>query len=176
MMTNRTFLSLLSMLLLAAMATGCSRAPRMGQYTYRVALDEALRDTNTGVMPSIEVDLVGVNETERSRWESVDIDDYFAPGNVLRANADRFTMAFTNENAQPQLLPGDHAIWEKWKRAGAVNMFILASVPISSDQFAIDPRRLVLPLDQARWTSSLIDILVKPSGVVCQTPMRPLKQ
>ena len=56
---------------------GCSHSPTMGKYTYRVTLDSALLDKNTNMMPSIEVDFVGVNESEIARWRSQDIDDYF---------------------------------------------------------------------------------------------------
>lgn len=168
-------LQLAPLLLIAVFATGCSSSPRMGKYTYRVVLDEALRDKNSGIMPSIEVDFVGVNESERSRWDSLSIDDYFSPGNVVRANCNNHTMAFTNENSQPQQLSAGDGIWNTWSGSSAEEMFIMASIPISGDAFSVDPRRLVLPLNQARWTGGVIELEIKPSGVVRLTPMRPLK-
>lgn len=156
---------------------GCKTRATMGRYTYRVTLDSALRDPTTNMMPSIEVDFVGVNESESDRWIGQNIDDYFTPGNLQRANADRHTMPFTNDKSSAQTLSNRSNIWERWQRSGATNMVILASIPLSSSQFAVDPRRLVLPLDQARWGRGMtIELLIKPSGIVRQTAMRPVKE
>ena len=175
MKSRHVLLQLTPLLLLVFFAVGCSRAPRMGKYTYTVTLDEALRDKNSGIMPSIEVDFVGVNESERSRWISLNIDDYFSPGNVVRANCNNYTMAFTNEKSQPQQLSASNDIWQTWSGSSSEEMFILASIPVSGDVFSDDPRRLILPLDQARWTGGVIALEIKPSGVVRLTPMRPVK-
>jgi len=174
MRNTRTLSLLAGLLLLAVMATGCGQA-RMGKYSYRVSLDAANRDPSTQRMPSIEVDFIAVNEQEKELWQGQDIDAYFTPGNVLRANADKYTMSFTDQRSQPQVLPRSDPIWDKWQRAGARNMFILASIPMRGDRPTVDPRRYVLPLDQARWSVEMIDLLIKPSGVVCQTPIRPAK-
>ncbi|MCZ6835299.1 MAG: hypothetical protein O7G85_05940 [Planctomycetota bacterium] len=170
----RKLIALLPMLLIA-FSTGCARSPRMGQYTYRVTLDESLRDSSTGVMPSIEIDFVGVNESAQQIWERQSIPAYFTPGNVLRTNATRHTLTFTNQRTEPQLLPADDMIWQRWMSSGARKMFIIASISMAGDPGAIDPRRLILPLDQARWNSKVIDIQINPSGVHRMTPMRPVK-
>lgn len=168
-------MGVLSLVLMATM--GCSRTPQMGRYTYRVTLDSALRNSNTKMMPSIEVDFVGVNESESARWTGQNIDDYFTPGNSLRMNADRHTMPFTNDRSAPKTLSSGDANWNSWQGAGAKHMIILASIPLASSQFAVDPRRLVLPLDQARWGRGMtIELLIKPSGIVLMTAMRPLKE
>lgn len=164
------------LLLLAASLTGCGSRAMMGRYTYRVSLSETLRDANTGIMPSIEVDFVGLNEVETYRWRSLNIDKYFTPGNLRRKNADRHTMPFTNERSTPQTLTAGDRHWNSWQRSGAKNMIILASIPLSSIRFADDPRRLILPLDRVRWArGQKIDIVVTPKGVVVATPMRPFK-
>lgn len=175
MKSKHLVLQLAPLLLIAVFFTGCSSAPRMGKYTYRVVLDEALRDKNSGIMPSIEVDFVGVNESERDRWVSLNIDEYFSPGNVVRTNCNKRTMAFTNENTQPQTLSASDAIWQTWSGSSAEEMFIMAIIPMPGDTSSVDPRRLILPLDQARWTGGVIELQIKPSGVVRLTPMRPLK-
>jgi hypothetical protein len=172
----RRVLQLAVFLLIAVIFTGCAPGVRPGQYTYRVSLDEALRDKNSGMMPSIEVDFVAVNESEKGRWETQDLDDYFSPGNVMRANCVRHTMAFTNDKSEPQVLPANDSKWQKWSGSSAMDMFIMASIPLSAESPSVDPRRLILPLDQARWNSGVIAIEIKPSGVVRLTPMRPLKK
>lgn len=154
---------------------GCNHTPTMGKYTYRVTLDSALRDKNTNMMPSIEVDFVGVNESEIARWQSQDIDDYFTPGNLRRENADRYTMPFTNDQSSARTLSAGSDIWKSW--AGAKNMFIFASIPLRNSNYDVDPRRLVLPLDRARWGRGMtIELLIKPDEIVLQTAMRPVKE
>ena len=168
-------LGLLSLVLMFSL--GCKQSARMGKYTYRVTLDSALRDSNTNMMPSIEVDFVGVNESESDRWLGQNIDDYFTPGNLQRANADRHTMPFTDDQSSAQTLSAGDGNWNSWSGAGAKKMVILASIPLSSSQFAVDPRRLVLPLNKARWGSGMtIELLIKPSGIVLMTAMRPVKE
>ena len=177
MLKNSTWKRILGLGLVAFLLAGCGGAPKMGRYDYRITLDDALRDTNTGMMPSIEVDLVGVNESEKDRWDEQNIDQYFTPRDVVRANADRHSMAFTNSNSAPKLLKADAPDWGAWIANGATHMFIFASIPLETTASGIDRRRLVLPLDRARWQSGVtIEILVKPSGVECKTAQKPAKR
>ena len=165
-----------SFLLILLFMTGCT--PKMGTYPYRVAMDEALRDSNTGMMPSIEVDFVVVDETEIDQWLNQDIDKYFNPKNTLRADTVRHSMPFTDERPESRQLNADSGIWQRWKGTGDLNMFIIASIPLDTNQFGVGarPRRLILPLDKARWDDGkTIEILVKPSGLACQTAMKSKK-
>lgn len=177
MLKNSRMMRLLGLGLLAMLLAGCGGGPKMGRFDYRVSLDNALRDKNTGMMPSIEVDLIGVNDAEKDRWDAQNLDEYFTPRDVVRANADRHTMAFTNKNFDPKLLRADASDWGAWIANGATHIFIFASIPMAADASGVDRRRLVLPLDRSRWQSGVtIEILVRPSGVVCQTAMKPVKR
>ena len=170
-------LRLLCLCLLALPLAACDSGPKMGRFTYRVTLDDAFRDTNTGMMPSIEVDLVGVNDAEKDRWDAQNLDEYFTPRNVIRANANRHTMAYTNSNPGAKTLAADASVWNIWTASGATNMFIFASIPMDSDASGVDHRRLVLPLDRNRWPRGVtIEILIRPSGVECRTAQKPLKR
>lgn len=164
-------------LLILLCMTACT--PKMGTYTYLVVLDEALRDSNNGMMPTIEVDFVVVDETEIDRWLNQDIDKYFDPENTLRADTVRHNMLFTDERPESQQLTADSDIWQRWKGTGDLNMFIIASIPLDTNQFGVGvrPRRLILPLDKARWDDGkTIEILVKPSGLACPTAMKSIKK
>ncbi len=164
----------LGLLLVVTLLVGCGGGPKMGRYEYRVSIDESMRDPNTGMMPSVEVDFVGVKDPELARWEAQSIDDYFVPNNPQRSGANRHTMRFTNENSGAQKLAANAPEWGKWQ--GAEYMFILASVPLDPSRFAVDPRRIRLPLDKARWKKGEpINILIKPSGVELQSEMIPEK-
>jgi hypothetical protein len=156
----------------ALLLGGCTAG--MGRYNTTVAPSEGLRDAS-GTMPSIEVDLVGVNESELARWRTYPVGDYFSGRDQFRADADRYTMAFTDSNPGPQTLDRSNPIWQKWKDKQAVELFVLVNLPGVSGERAEDPRRLMLPLSSDRWAGDEITIEVQRSGVVCRTPMKPAK-
>lgn len=164
-------MSALAIMIFATMLGGCTAG--MGRYHVTVQPSEGLRDAS-GTMPSIEVDLVGVNESEAARWRSYPVSDYFSGRDQFRADADRHTLAFTHANPGPQTLPRTHPIWQKWKDKQAMELFILVNLPGTGDRQE-DPRRLVLPLSRDRWKVDEIVIEVQRSGVVCRTPMQPAK-
>ena len=156
---------------------GCGTRARMGTYNYRVTLDSSLRDPTTNMMPSIEVDFIGANEEESERLINQNIDVYFTPGNLKRADSDRYTMSFTNERSSAQTLSKGAAIWQTWHTTGAKNMIIFASIPLSSKSDP-DPRRLNLTLNQARWARDgmTIELLIKRTGIDRRTPMKEVKE
>lgn len=177
-MRHSSFL-LMFLLLLVPLMVGCSGTPKAGKYTYVVTLDESLR-TSSGIMPSIEVDFIGIRDdeadNERARWQAVSVDEYFQPGNAMRASAPKHTMSFSNENAAPQRLPNNDPIWTTWANRGATTMVIIASVPMQTPA-GVDPRKLFLTLMTDRWNNGQqIDIVVRPSGIVCETAMKPVKK
>ncbi len=177
-MRYSSLLLMVGLLFVPAMI-GCSSTPKAGKYTYHVTLDESLR-TASGIMPSIELDFIGIRDdeadNERAQWQAVAVDTYFQPGNALRASAPKYTMSFSNENAGSQRLTNDAPIWSTWSGRGATTMVIIASVPMQTPAGGVDPRKLMLTLMNDRWNNGQqIDIVVRPSGVVCESAMKPVK-
>jgi hypothetical protein len=98
---------------------------------------------------SIEVDLVGVSEIEKLAWQGYDLDQYWAPGDSRRANADKLTMSLPND--QPWVVSKDDPHWRSWLNHGATELLILANLPGHFDPGPTDPRRIIIPLDKNRW-------------------------
>ena len=72
------------LLLLAALALlpiGCG-TPKAKPRAWSVSISKQ-------TPASIEVDLIGITEMERPAWEGYDIDKYWKPGDLRRANADK---------------------------------------------------------------------------------------
>jgi hypothetical protein len=157
---------------LVAFTGGCGGAG-MGKYNVTVVPGSSLRESPGG-MPSVEVDLVGVSESEAARWKSYPINDYFSGRDQLRADADKKTLAFTAGSPGPQTLSAKDPIWQTWKGKQATELVILANLPGVSGK-GEDPRRLVLPLASNRWEGDTIEVEVQRSGIVPRTPMKPAK-
>ena len=65
---------------IALLATGCGGIPR---YDVTVTLDAAHIE-QTGAIPTIEVNFVGINEAELPQWEKYSVDSYWTPDDALR--------------------------------------------------------------------------------------------
>jgi len=166
-----------AMALLMLIGGGCGAKP----YSVVVRLDEqswirAFGDT----IPSLEVDLVGVNESEKPTWESYPVSSYFSPNDPVRRDADRKTFTFTSSDRNDKTLESKDPIWKKqWvgqQGKGAKWLFVIANLP-GSDAAARgsqDPRLLVLPLqrDKWPWRTKVIEIDVQSSMIRCKTPLK----
>ena len=156
---------------LAAWSAGCQR------YQVTVSLDEGLRDA--GMMPSLEVDLVAVNESELDRWTHYSVNEYFASDDVFRHDADRYTMTFADSDADPKTLVPNDPIWRLWRKKSARQLVVLVHLPGDYQDLPgqQDVRRLILPLSAIKglplWPATAIDLVVKKSGVVSLTSLKP---
>ncbi len=155
------------MLLLA----GCSHGPI--DRNMSLMLGKSLR-ANAQSTSTIAVDLVGVNATDYQRWFNYSMTAYFTAGDLLRAGANKITLNFTPGSAATIVLSKNNPVWKQWRADGDTYIFVLAQLPgIRQDMPGPqDPRRLILPLKKSRWPDSAnpIRILIKNSGVVCETP------
>src|SRR5947199_5063998 len=59
---------------------------------------------------TIEVDLIGVTELEKAAWEGYSIDDYWKPGDLRRAEADKITAPNLTVNT-PWIVTEDDPQW-----------------------------------------------------------------
>jgi len=134
-------------------------------------------------LPSLEVDLVGINKSEHATWENYPVGKYFSPNDALRRDADRVTLTFTSNDREGKVLSNKDPIWFQWvgkklsknKGKGAKSLFLLANIPgiedLPGDQ---DPRRLILPLQRSAWPirTNEIEIVIKSSMAVCTTSQK----
>jgi hypothetical protein len=94
------------------------------------------------------------------------------------SKAYRFEMPFGPGNTAAKTLSKKDKMWDAWKARGAMHLFVLADVPGAQGDKpgSEDGRRLILPLDTARWSkTSTIQILVQRTRVSCTTPPDPAK-
>lgn len=174
----------LGVLVLGLVTGCCGPAPKAWNVT--VSLDEeSWAAAGGGVIPSLEVDLVGINPTEKPNWEGYPVSKYFSPGNALRRDADRVTKTFTNEDRQAKTLTKKDPTWntqwlsKKGKGKGAEWLVVLVNLPSTgAEGGGKDPRMLILPLACNQWKKGekSLDIKVKSSMVICTTPLRPKKE
>lgn len=145
---------------------GCGGGPRMGRYNVEVMLGEGV-----GTGGNVEVDVVACNEAEVGRWLGQDMNTY--PSSAMRRDAAKKTFYLSSAKASDELAAGDD-LWNQWK--GAQTLFVLTDLPVPDAGGASDPRRLVLPLDQARWSGNRIKVRVDRSGLRLLTEMVPEKK
>jgi len=153
-----------------------------------VKLDqESWRRAYGNVLPSLEVDLVGINDGEKPTWENYPIGKYFSPNDRWRRDADRVTKTFTTNDRGDKTFSRYNPIWSKWIGRPAVSLsgaqgkgvkwlFVIANIPGIGEDMpgGQDPRRIILPLKGSSWPfrTKKIEIVIKSSMAVCTTPTK----
>jgi hypothetical protein len=162
-------------LALAFLAGGCDPGP----FNVEVFLDEndvGLRD-KIGAVRSIEVDLIGVNESELDRWKQVPVSSFWEPDNAMRLSAKKHVLTFGQGHLPKQILLKKDQIWRTWiEDRQAKYLIVMAYLPwIQKDLPGdADPRRVILPLERGQWEwsawgATTIPIQVGAGGM---TPLR----
>jgi len=120
------------------------------------------------VPASIEVDLIGSSETEKTVWEGYNIDKYWTPGDPRRASADKLTESL--EMGTPWKIDSKNPQWNKWMARGAKYLVIIAHLPGRFEPGPADPRRVVVSLDKRAWKGKTLEYEVYDAEI------RPLTQ
>jgi hypothetical protein len=118
---------------------------------------------------SIQVDLVGVNNSELATWNAKPIDDYFAAGDAFRASASKVTFQFGDSQPAVQSLPVTDKAWQQWKAKGASHVVVIADLPgYTLPMGGVDLRRQIIPLQSDKWEKSppVITVEVSPTGIL----------
>jgi len=152
------------------LAAGCATTPQPRAFTVKVNLDPSLAGS------SLQVDLVGANPvSDLAKLQAYPVSEYWKPGDALRRDSPKVTLAFGQGRAASQVLDTNDPIWKQWLQTGAQDLVVLVDLPgVAADKpGAADPRRLVLPLDANQWgkTDSL-EILIQESGARLLTPKK----
>ena len=143
----------LSVLLLAMVlvAAGCAGSSKIKAKPWNVSITKK-------VPASIEVDLIGIAETEKLVWEGYSIDKYWTPGDPRRASADKLTESL--EMGTPWKIDAKNPQWNKWINRGAKYLVIIARLPGRFEPGPADPRRVVLSLDKRAWEGKTLEFEV----------------
>lgn len=151
--------------------TGCG-GKSMWRGNVEVGLDQAL----VAQEPSITVHMIAPSKTEESIWSSVNVRDYWAPGNTLREGAkDRIKeFRFGPGDTKSKTLSSSDPIWSKW--AGAEKLFIIGNLPDAVAVARGDPSRTEIPLSAEWWKNvEAIKVKVMKGHMHVETPMTPPK-
>ena len=165
MTSNTGAVCIVAAMLFGLFAGGCN-------FTVVCSLDEGFRDAQ-GEMPSVEVHIVGVNDTEFEQWSSMSMTEYWRKPPI---SPEIYKMKFGKGLPNPQTLKSTDPIWNRWAKKKYKSLFVLADLPVAiEDQPGdADPRRLILPSDPTKhqWNAWTIRLLIKkpPSGITCLNP------
>ncbi len=128
---------------------------------------------------SVEVHLVGVNELNKEKWETVSMTDYWTPGNTLRTTAKEYTYVIQfGRGPCTKTLGKKDPIRRIWKKRKAEYLFVLADLPQEHvDEVGnVDKRRLQLPATNSKrwgWREKQIDIEITENGIGALTVPKP---
>lgn len=166
----RPYLALL-VLLAAAVLPGCSASGPRREVI--IGLDQALAESSA--RPTIQVDVVGLNDAERKLWDAKNLSEYWLPGSPARAAmGDRLIpIRYGREFSQPVSISVDDKVWKAWERAGAKWVYIVANLPggVADKPGAGDPRRLAISLTSKEWAADApLRVQVRRDAVVFTTP------
>lgn len=151
-------------LLAAVLLAGCASMARLDM---TVQLDSKEIES-TGTVPTIEVNLVGVNEAELPQWRDYSMDSFWSADDNLRGGADKFVMKFSETTALKQVLSRDDPIWDVWKKKTAKKLFVIADIPgYAGAKGSADGRLMVLPLEPKAWSGKEVTVTVKRGGLTC---------
>lgn len=157
-------IQLRGLLVIALLGSGCSQ---------RIVNVKATEDI---CGKSVEIHLVGVNESQQRQWDTESMTRYWEPENQLRKSAKQYTHVINFGQRLPceATLDTKDAVRDEWEKRKAKYLYILADLPgIFEDKDGnADARRLRIPaLTSKCWKykDRKINISVENSGIVCLT-------
>ena len=157
---------------------GCGTST--GTFNVVVKMDDAWGSRSA--LPSVEVHLVGVNNSEYAAMSTEKMTKYWKETSGAADTKRRRVMKFGQSLPPEQTLPKSDAIWQEWKKNNCRYLFVLADIPeVRPDQDKdgdADARRLILPLEVQAWRKAkyvpmsgpstiIISISKPPVGVYC---------
>jgi hypothetical protein len=161
----------LVMLAGAVFVPGC---PVRFETTLKV--DDSLRD-KSGAMPSVEVHLIGINDTELKQWQDRSVSDYWRN---VKLDPEVYVMKFGEQLPNPRVLTIKDPIWDRWDRRSAMWVVVLSSHPAADDKPGdSDMRRKILPRDPDRWAynywgkDQVTIVISKSRGLEILNPPKP---
>jgi hypothetical protein len=114
---------------------------------------------------TIEIDLIGVTESDKPFWTGYNLDKYWSPNDPRRLGADKLSRIL--EIGQPWIVYRDDPKWAEWLGRGATDLLLIANLPGQFEPGFADPRRILIPLDRKAWDApgSMLEVEVQESFV-----------
>ncbi|MFN0131660.1 MAG: hypothetical protein ACKVW3_03880 [Phycisphaerales bacterium] len=142
---------------------GCSAG--MGRYDVRVMPSDQLKNAGSGV--SLKMDLVGVSDFEKVKYESMPIDEY-----LTAPSGQAYSMVFSGKDMKEQVLSKNDKIWGVWSEAKARWLFMFVDFPPEAGA----ARREAIPIRADRWDKTTIEVQLNPRSIRVITQPKPDKE
>ena len=147
--------------LLAVLCTSC-----VSQYKVVVEFSSALKDHFTEI-PTIEVDIAAVTDSEADEVKQMGVEKYFDPGSGIRDRLRSQTCFFYREEQNTYVLPSRAPVWQEWKLKEPANVLVIASLPHDpSITSQTDPRYLAIKMSPSFVVARTVYILVEPKKII----------
>ena len=157
----RAFARALLLPLLAVLCTGC-----VSQYKVVVGFSTALKDHFTEI-PTIEVDIAAVTDSEADEVKQMGVENYFEPGSGIRDRLQSQICFFYREEQNTYVLPSRAPIWQSWNLKEPTNVLVIASLPQDpSITPQADPHYLMIRMKRSFVLARTIYILVEPKKII----------
>ena len=144
----------------ATLLAGCASGPKPWNLSI-----------NKTTSASIQVDLIGITESEMPYWAGYDIDKYWSDGDLRRKNAAPLTQIL--KLGQPWVVAKTDPKWKEWLGRGDSELLVIANLPGHFDAGPADPRRLILPLRNVYDAKNkTLEIEVQDTLIRLNTPQK----
>ena len=183
---QRRLTSLLAALPLCLLSA-CSPQPYSG--TINIVAADTFKE-RTGLLPTVQLDVIGVNAIELQRWKSYPVSEYWTTENTFRESAPRQSFILTTAQPGPFQIGSWTSERKAWKESGATTLVLIADLPgawrprppgakgsppqgVHWYEVKNDPRRLVVPWTQDAYGmfTNQVEIALRPNGMRLQTPV-----
>jgi len=140
---------------LALATTGCKSTPK--PVPWRISITKT-------TPASIEVDLIGVTEKEKSFYEGLSMDNYW-PNSPVRRDADKESQILKTK--ETWIIKRDDPHWAEWKKRGVTTLVVVANLPVPNGLW-----KVALPLDKKSWDASnhTLEIEIQNTLIRVNTP------
>jgi hypothetical protein len=159
-------LSFLALIVFSLLSVGCGAA----RLNLTVELDDAMKQAVGG--RQIAVDVVVLNALQHVRLQNYSMTKYWEPNDQVRNDLPNRDILLFDAAHTSYTISDKDAMWDKWYADSSdksmPRLYILVQPPgvASPDQDGSkDQRRLILPLDKKRWSTTNVHIVISPSGV-----------
>ena len=170
-----------------AVVVGCGPSPYNGDITITASKDF---QEPSGLVPTIQVDVIGASSLEVQRWKGYPVTDYWQVDDVLRKTVVKESFVMTTEQPGPFVVGRWTGPHDAWKKAGVTSLVLIADLPGAWQKRpadakgdpppgvrwydpARDPRKLVIPWVQQAYGffTNDVEIALQPSGLTLKTPV-----
>jgi hypothetical protein len=138
----------------------------VSQYKVRVDFSPEL-NAYFHEIPTIEVDIAAVTDSEANEVKQAGVEKYFAPNSGFRERFQSQTCFFSREDNASFVLPSRSPIWHPWLNNDPSGILVIASLPHDpSMNPQSDPRYLLVKMKRSYILARTINILVEPQQIV----------